>query len=156
MIEAARTSPKGTLMSPIKRYVGAASATVLLAFSLSACGGVDAPEDASEDDFCEAFNAQTEIGAEDSVSDQVDAAQELGDKLEEVGTPDGISDDARKGFESYVEALKDINEDDVEKLADATEDEAAEALDVEKDEFTAFFEYAVTTCFGDISDIPTE
>lgn len=157
MIVAARTSPKGTpLMSHIKRYAAASSAAVLLALSLSACGGVDAPEDASEDDFCETFNAQTEIGAEDDVEAQVDAAQELGDKLEEVGTPEGISDDARAGFEAYVEVLKDINEDDVKELADASEEEAAEQLDIDEKEFSAFFEYAVSTCFGDISDIPTE
>ena len=48
MIVAAPTSPKGIPpMSSIKRYVGAASATVLLAFSLSACGddsASDAPD----------------------------------------------------------------------------------------------------------------
>ncbi len=42
-------------MTPLKRYVGAGSAAVLLAFSLTACGG--APTDASTEDFCDAFNS---------------------------------------------------------------------------------------------------
>ena len=37
-------------MTPMKRPLAAASATVLLALSLSACGG--APTDASKADFC--------------------------------------------------------------------------------------------------------
>jgi hypothetical protein len=141
----------------IKRYAAASSAAVLLALSLSACGGVDAPEDASQEAFCEAFNSQAEVGEKESAEDQVDVAHDIGDKLEEVGTPDDISDDARKGFEEYVEALKDINEDDVKELSDASEDEAAEALGIDKDAFTAFFEYAFKTCAGDLpTDIPTE
>jgi hypothetical protein len=67
----------------IKRYLGAASAAALLALSLSACGGddVDAPEDASESEFCDTFNSQSDIGAEDSADDQADAAQKVGEKL---------------------------------------------------------------------------
>ena len=40
-------------MTRIKRPGAAAGAAVLLAFSLTACGG--APDDASKDDFCDAF-----------------------------------------------------------------------------------------------------
>jgi hypothetical protein len=133
----------------IKRYAAASGTAVLLALSLSACGGgVDAPEDASQEAFCETFNSQAEIGEAESAGDQADKAHDIADKLEEVGTPDDISDDARKGFEEYVEALQDIDEDDVETLSDASEDEAAEALDIDQDAFTAFFEYAFEACAG--------
>jgi len=140
----------------IKRYAAASGAAVLLALSLTACGGSDAPEDASQENFCEAFNSQADVGAEEDAGAQVDAAKEVADQLEEVGTPDDISDDARDGFEQYLEALQDIDEDDVEKLADASEEEAAEALDLDQDKFEAFFGYALETCLDVPTDAPTE
>jgi len=139
-------------MSPIKRYVGAGSAAVLLAFSLTACGG--APTDASKGDFCDAFNSSEEIFADidpeaepaDQAGDVTDAYKEFAEKLEEVGTPEGISDDAREGFEIFVEELGDLDEGDVEDyLNDPSKDIAEVSKDDEKkvDEFT---EYAGKEC----------
>ncbi|HET9419890.1 MAG TPA: hypothetical protein VFO49_02050 [Nocardioides sp.] len=139
-------------MTPLKRYVGGAGAAVLLAFSLTACGG--APSDASTEDFCDAFNSSADIFADidpeadpaDQAGDVTDGYKEFADKLEEVGTPENISDDAREGFEIFVEELGDLNEDDVEKyLEDPSEDIAEVSEDDEKkvDEFT---EYAAKEC----------
>ena len=63
-----------------------------------------------------------------------------------MGTPENISDDARDGFEIFVEELGDLDEDDVEKyLEDPSKDIAEVSKDDEKkvDEFT---EYAAKEC----------
>lgn len=141
-------------MSPIKRYAGAASAAVLLAFSLTACGG--APTDASSEDFCKAYNGQTEAleaidpegSPESQAGDLVDALKDYAEKLDEVGTPENISDEAREGFEITVEELGDLDADDVQK---AIEDGNAEFAEVSKDDeekAAAFDEYASKECGG--------
>ena len=140
-------------MSPIKRYVGAASATVLLAFSLSACGGdsaSDAPDDASVDDFCEAYNATSSTDEDSSDSEKVDEAHDQAEKLIEVGTPDDIDGDAREGFEILVDAVADIDEGDVDNITNAeSEDAFRDAIGASEDDFEkviAFLTYAGETC----------
>ncbi len=146
-------------MSPIKRYAGAASAAVLMTFSLAACGG--APTDASSEDFCEAYNGQTkaleaidpEGSPESQAEDLVDALKDYAEKLEEVGTPENISDEAREGFEITVEELGDLDAGDVQK---AIEDQSGEFAEVSKDDeekAAAFDEYASKECG---SDAPAE
>ncbi len=139
-------------MTPVKRVVGAGSAAVLLAFSLTACGG--APTDASKEDFCDAFNSSEEIFADidpeaeakDQAGDVTDAYKEFADKLEEVGTPDGISDDAREGFEIFVEELGDLDEDDVEKFLEDPEKDIAEVSKDDEKKVNEFTEYAGKEC----------
>jgi hypothetical protein len=139
-------------MTSIKRFAAASSSAVLLAFSLTACGGgaSDAPDDASKDDFCKAYNATSDLGDDASAEDQVEEAQDQAEKIIDVGTPEGISDDEREGFEFFVDAVKDINEDDVEKFTKAeSEDEFKDAIGASDDDFkkvTAFLQYAVETC----------
>lgn len=107
-------------MTPIKRIqrgAGALGAAVLLAATLSACGG--APTDASAEDYCDAF-IDTPKGLEsDDAGEQADAAGEWADNLNEVGTPEDIDGDAREGFEIFVDFLGDVNEDDIKDLEDA-------------------------------------
>ena len=142
-------------MTRIKRPVAAVGSAVLLAFSLSACGG--APTDASTDDFCEAYNDQSAEGGEDAES-QADALNEYAEKLEEVGTPEDIDDEARDGFEVLVEAFGDVSADDLE------DEEAQKALEEkyedDEDAVDAFFEYAGETCAEDVEvpevEEPTE
>lgn len=139
-------------MTPVKRIVGAGSAAVLLAFSLTACGG--APTDASKEDFCDAFNSAEKIFADidpeaeakDQAGDVTDAYKEFADKLEEVGTPDGISDDAREGFEIFVEELGDLDEDDVEKFLEDPEKDIAEVSKDDEKKVNEFTEYAGKEC----------
>jgi len=139
-------------MSSIKRYVGAASATVLLAFSLSACGdsASDAPSDASADDFCEAYNATSSTDEDASDSEKVDEAHDQADKLIEVGTPEDIDDDAREGFEILVDAVADIEEDDVDNINNAeSEEDFRDAIGASEDDFekvVAFLTYAGEAC----------
>ena len=145
-------------MTSIKRLAGTAGAGVLLAFSLTACGGgaSDAPDDASKEDFCDAYNSSSDLGEDASAEEQVEAAKDQADKIIDVGTPEDMSDDEREGFEIFTDAVKDINEDDIEKFTNAeSEDDFQDALGASDDDFkkvTAFLTYAGTTC----ADAPTE
>jgi hypothetical protein len=141
-------------MTPLKRIAGAGSAAVLLAFSLTACGG--APTDASKEDFCDTFNSSADIFADidpeaepkDQAGDVTDAYKEFADKLEEVGTPDGISDDGREGFEIFVEELGDLDEDDVEKFLEDPEKDIAEVSKDDEEKVNEFTDYAGKECGG--------
>ncbi len=139
-------------MSPIKRFAGAASAAVLLGFSLTACGGgaSDAPDDASTEDFCKAYNQTSDLDADASAEDQADEAKEQAEEIIDVGTPEDISDEEREGFEIFVDAIKDLDADDVEKFTGAeSEDDFKDALGASDDDYkkiTAFLTYASTAC----------
>lgn len=137
----------------VKRYAGASGTAVLLALSLSACGG-DAPTDASKEDFCDAygsvFETFSDIDAEASESEQADALvdgfKDFADELEDVGTPDGIPDDARDGFEITIDLLGDLDKDDVEKAIKEGNNEFAKASDDDQKKVDAFDEYATDEC----------
>lgn len=137
-------------MTRIKRPIAAAGAAALLAFSLTACGG--APDDASKDDFCKTFNDSAfaqDIDPEDFDA-QADALNEYSENLEEVGTPEDISDDARNGFEVIVEAFGDVDADDLE------DEDAQKAIEEkykdDEEDVNAFFEYAANKC----GEVPAE
>ena len=146
-------------MTSLKRYVGAGSAAVLLAFSLTACGG--APTDASTEDFCEAYNSSAEIFADidpegdpsEQAGDATEAYKEYAEKLEEVGTPENISDDARDGFETLVDELGDLDEDDVEKFLEDPSSEIAQVSEEDEKKVDEFTEYASEECGA---EVPTE
>ena len=145
-------------MTPLKRYAGAGSAAILLAFSLTACGGggggSDAPDDASKDKFCEAYGGQldafSEIDPESSEADQakalVDGLKKWADDLEEVGTPDGISEEEREGFEITIEELGDLDADEVEKAIKDGDSDFAEVSKDDEEKANAFNEYATKEC----------
>lgn len=141
-------------MTRIKRPAVAAGAAVLLALSLSACGG--APTDASQDDFCEAYNDNALNGdiAEDDFDAQAEALNDYSDKLEETGTPEDISDEARNGFEVVVEAFGDISSDDLD--GDDTQKALEDKYADDQDDVEAFFEYANEQCGETPEDAPVE
>lgn len=146
-------------MTSIRRAVAAAGAATLLALSLTACGdddkegnAKDAPSDASQDEFCDAwndaFNVLTSI--EDAPSeDEWEEFQDKVEKMGDVGTSDDISDDNRKGFEVFVDVVTTSDYDDSADfgtgLPGASEDEQKKA--------ESFITYAATTC---ASSLPTE
>ncbi|TYL55400.1 hypothetical protein FXB39_03395 [Nocardioides sp. BGMRC 2183] len=146
-------------MLRIKRPLIATGAAVIMGLSLSACGG-DAPTDASEAEFCDVAMDQSwyEDLGEDDYEGFVDAAKDYAERLEEVGTPEGIPDDAREGFEISVDTAKDLDageiEDAVKEAQEAAEagEEApedpleAELSDEEADNLEAFNTYAAETC----------
>ncbi|KRC53168.1 MULTISPECIES: hypothetical protein [unclassified Nocardioides] len=144
-------------MTPMKRPLVAASATVLLALSLSACGG--APTDASKDDYCKAVNSFE--GNDDlikAVTDEdwdkaADLVKDAVGEIEDVGTPEDIPDDAREGFEIQIDAAEGISGDDFEKAMKDQEDpfEAGLSGD-EKKKVEAYNDYENETCSDSDSD----
>lgn len=148
-------------MTRIKRPIIAAGAATLMALSLAACGG-GAPADASTEDFCEITNDTswfTEV-AEDDYEGFVDAIKEYVDKLEEVGTPEDIPDDAREGFEIQVETAGDISADELKEASESDSAEDPFETDLSEDEIAkveAFQTYQAETCGGlDLEDLPTD
>ena len=139
-------------MTPLKRYVGAGSAAVLLAFSLTACGGP--PTDASTEDFCNAFNSNAEIFADidpeadpaDQAGDVTDAYEEYAGELEAVGTPENVSDDAREGFEIFIDELGALDEDDVEEYLKDPSKDIAEVSKDDEEKVNEFTDYATKEC----------
>jgi len=119
---------------------------LLVALSLSACGG--APTDASKTEFCAAAADRSwvdDLGSDPDGEAIVDGLQKWGDELTEVGTPEGISDDARTGFEITVDYLGDLDPDDFEDLDDvgSLDDDLS---DDEQEKVDAFNEYVTESC----------
>lgn len=112
------------LPSHLVRLTAAGAALTVLV----ACGGgpegADAPANAAVEDFCNA------IGDLD-VADP----EELVDSIAEVGTPEGIPEDARAGFEVMID--------------EATADEISDA---DQDKVTAFVMYVAETCPGSLTE----
>lgn len=139
-------------MSPIKRPLAAAGSAVLLAFTLAACGG-GAPTDASKEDFCDAVNSDAndeefEKALEDKDGGKLlDLIQEQVDEIEEVGTPEDISDDEREGFEILLEQVDNLSEDDIEQAINDQKDPfEADLSSDEKKKVDAYNKYETETC----------
>lgn len=96
---------------------------LLLVGALVACSpeGADAPTDAAVEDFCSTMGDVDLNGS----------ARDFSSDLADVGTPAGIPDDARAGFEVM------IDESDADEIS---------AEDQEK--VTALIGYVVDTCGG--------
>lgn len=146
-------------MTPLKlratHRLAAVAAPLLLALSLSACGGDDdggdggsaddAPDSASVEDFCDTFLASSEVTDGAGIKDFADA-------LAEVGTPDDMSDEEREGFEVFVAVAQDVDEgatlEDLDDPDVSADEEAA---------VTAFIGYATTNCADQLlGDVPTD
>lgn len=120
----------------MKRVLSAA-ALVLAGATLTACGG--APTDASEDDFCDAMTSAGEtIGTESEKGgdEEVDFSDAI-DELESTGTPESISDEAREGFESILDKMKELDGKTVDEVGEDEDD-----LDGGEE----FSDYYVETC----------
>lgn len=139
------------------------AALLLLATTLTACGGdgaSGAPKDASRAEFCDAYATQIEslarIDPERDADRAVAGLQDWAEQGRDVGTPEDMPAAARRGFETIVEEISDLDPDatarDLERLGDDLGREAERDL-------TAFGEYAVSTCpeaverlMGEMSD----
>jgi hypothetical protein len=124
----------------------AVAAAVLVSLSVSACGGP--PADASTDDFCAVAidRSWAEGLPTDADGDQIVAAlQGWGDDLEKVGTPKGIPDDARKGYEVTLDYLGHLDPGDFDDLGDVA-DVNDDLSDDDQARVTAFNAYVSETC----------
>jgi hypothetical protein len=118
---------------------GAAAVGLALVASLTACGGSDgsdgsdgssgaqAPDDASTDDFCEGFNSLFEkvLGQATSgdSSAMISALKEWAGDMEDIGTPSDMPEDARHGFELFIDQAENLDEDaSLEDLQNLGED----------------------------------
>lgn len=149
----------GTETHDMKHALLAAS-LVLVAGATVGCGDGDtsdseagAPTDASTEDFCGTFedfyDEVRELGADAKDEDVVKALKGIGEKLDEVGTPEDISDDAREGFELTVEAIDgledDASQEDIAKLEDEFSEDETKKTD-------AFDDYLAKTCEAPAGD----
>jgi hypothetical protein len=144
------------------KYALFAASLVLIAGSAVGCGGDDgggssAPGGASKDDFCSAFGELfTSMASIDPTnsSEAVTALKDGAKKLGDIGTPDGIPDDARNGFEVFTDAIAGLDDNaDLASIDTIPGVSAAETADI-----TTFFTWAATECpaaLGGITDVPS-
>ena len=81
------------------------------------------PTDASKTEFCATATDRSwaeDLGEEPDGEAIVDGLESWGSDLDEVGTPEGISDDARDGFDITVDYLGDLDPGDFDDLEDVS------------------------------------
>lgn len=138
-------------MTSLHRPLAGLGAGVLLALSLTACGG-GYPTDASEKDFCDALSDAFEVSAgvegDEPTEEQWEDFQEAYADLGEVGTPEKIGDDEREGFEVFIDSITDLDYDEAkEEFGEkGGEDQIPGASKEENENAVKFFTYAQTTC----------
>jgi hypothetical protein len=128
----------------------AVGGVLVLVTALSGCSDSDGDSadggTASMDDFCKAFNDLVDdvlkAGTDDADA-MVRAVKEWAADIEEVGTPEEMPDDARHGFELFVDKAADLDEgmglEDLQNLGrDLSEDDQADGL--------AFTEWTQENC----------
>ncbi len=150
----------------LRTRLAVSAVTLLVGAVASACGsggvGGGPPTDASEKDFCQAQTSLFEdlmpadMSKPELPSDKqmAQAVKDWGAKIDEVGTPDDISDDARQGFERVVEMADDIDPADfsIEKLEEL-EAGGKEASAEAKKQADAFEKYLTETCGNPLDDL---
>jgi hypothetical protein len=128
-----------------------AASLVLVAGGAVGCGddggGGAAKDDesASTEDFCGAFEAFA-----DDLADVTGQEENLGEilkkaakRIEDVGTPKGIPDDAKEGLQLTLDAIADLPDDaSVEDMGGLEEGFS----DADKEKTDAFSEYLEKTC----------
>jgi hypothetical protein len=125
-----------------------AASLVLVAGGAVACGGDDGGgggKTASKDDFCGAFEQfyQDLTGVAEDEKNLAKVLKDAAKRIEDVGTPKDIPDDAKEGLELTLDAIHDLPDD-------ATSDDIAELdskfSDAEKKKTDAFSDYLDKTC----------
>ena len=134
---------------------------MLLCALAAACGDAgDAPTNASEDDFCASYADLGTVTIPKLVAEirqsqrSLPTGEELADILNDwideiaaVGTPEGISKEARRGFENWIES--DIDPEDVDPDEFADFDAAKEWDDLSSEDYhaaRAYNTYLADTC----------
>ena len=142
--------------------LAATSAGLLVGGLATACGGGSgAPADASKDDFCSAQSSLfTDLDLTDpevelpTEKEMADAMHSWAEKIEDVGTPENISDEARAGFEETVEAAKGVTEADLTSPdLDALGSEMSEEAQQQVEAFTTYVDETCGSVLGDL-DLP--
>ena len=102
-------------------------------------GGGDGDDTTSTADFCAALkDFETGVGDVDPTEDlegYLKALKTSADKLDEVGTPEGMPEDAEDGFDLTIDKIEDLPDDatldDLSKIGDVsdTDQKKIDALD---------------------------
>ena len=130
-----------------------AASLVLVAGSAVGCNSSNnssagAPSDVSEKDFCANIDSISKdmggLGANSKPADIVKALKDAGKKIEDTGTPAGISADARKGFDIEVQKIKDLP-DNAATMQDLQSLQSGLSKD-EQASVKAFDDYVTKTC----------
>jgi hypothetical protein len=123
-----------------------ASLVLVGASAVGCSGGGGAPTDASEDDFCKELTSLfSDLGTMAGSTDKEALAtiKSWAKDLEKVGTPEGISDEARDGFELMIKQVEGLDEDDTTEDFQRMDEELS---DSEKEATEAFEKYTTDTC----------
>lgn len=130
-----------------------AASLVLVTASVAGCGG-GAPTDASEKEFCASLTSLfTDLGSLTDASEKEALAsikawaQDLG----RVGTPEGIPDDARAGFELMIEQVGDLDANDTTEDFQRLDEQLSET---EQTASAAFERYSADTCGATELEVP--
>lgn len=123
-----------------------AASLVLVAGTAVGCGGP--PTDASVKDFCGNFeNLYSDLGdaagADADTSDMIKTLKDAANEIEDTGTPEDISDDAREGWQLTIDAIQNIDDDATEEDLAKLDSEFSEDEQKKSD---AFDEYLSKTC----------
>jgi hypothetical protein len=124
------------------RAARAAAGCVLVAAAALGCssddGGDGAHEAPSTGAFCDAvgqFRDDVHAADTDDIPAYVRTLKAAARRLADVGTPDGIPDSARAGFELTVRRIEELPDDatpdDLERLGDVDEDDQVTLDDLE-------------------------
>ncbi|WP_426243208.1 hypothetical protein [Nocardioides sp. LHG3406-4] len=142
---------------------------VLIGGSAVACGGGgdsdggDAPTSASKTEFCDAYQGlftdlaglAGDTGEAPDENAMLNAIQDWAADMEKVGTPEGISDDVRSGFELTVGQAKDLEADDLKEAN--LEDLTTDLSEDEQKQAQAFTTYVTDSCGNPLDEImPSE
>jgi hypothetical protein len=150
----------------LRTRLAATGSVLVIGVLASACGGGDdsgsasgPPTDASKDAFCSSYSDLFTSMVGDGTSipsdeEMATAVKDWASKLKDTGTPEGISDDARAGFEDLIAQADAIDSDDfsidkLEQLAQGGSDASAEA----KKQALAFATYLTDTCGNPLDDV---
>ena len=135
-----------------------AASLVLVAGGAAGCddngsGGSDAGDAPSAKVFCGALkDYMADFAAADPTKDlkvYVQTLKDAADKLESVGSPDDMPDDAKAGLALYVNKIQDLDDDatdeDLKGIGDVS--------DTDQAKLDALTDYVTKTC-PDLSDEP--
>ena len=129
-----------------------AASLVLVAGGAVGCGGGgdkgdSAPTNASKSDFCSSiatfFKDEAAVDTSTDTKTQIKKAKDEIEKLSKVGTPSGMPSDARKGYETFINAIEKVD-DNASKSDLENFDKKLSATDQKN--LTAFITYVGTEC----------
>jgi len=118
-------------------------------------GGLTGNDAPSTDDFCGALkDFQDDFSEADPTEDlkgYIQSLKDAAEKLEDVGTPDDMPDDAKEGFDITIETIKGLDEDaTLEELAGI-----GEVSEEDQKKIDALDDYIAKEC-PDLNGEPSE